>query len=255
MDVDGSTGCPQRDPELWFDDGNLVIQTGTSQFLVHRGILSARSPVFKDMLSFPQPPDSELVEGRPLVRFPDSEQDVAVFLKAIFVPEFFMPFPFPTKFDIIVGVLRLSHKYGVEYLRRRALIHLSSAFHTELAKRDKTEDNDTNRECSVSDKRTWTWPEERDYLNVAIQLAREVDATWFLPHVLYILSTWFKEMLPAILTSFDSGHQLTFLRGHSIQAEAHLWRSSNLYQMKRTTTTAKALSIAPRATIRYSELA
>ncbi|KAJ7612084.1 hypothetical protein FB45DRAFT_803361 [Roridomyces roridus] len=217
MDVDGS---PQHDAELWFDDGNLVIQAGNSQFLVHRGILSARSPVFKDMLSFPQPPDSELVEGRPLVRFPDSEKEVAVFLKAIFVPEFFRPFPFPTKFDIIVGVLRLSHKYGVEYLRRRALIHLSSAFHTELAKHDKTDSDSVNAQSSALDSRTWTWPKERTYLIVATQLAREVGATWVLPHVLYNLSTWFKEMLPKILTSFDHAHQVTFLQGHSIQAES-----------------------------------
>ncbi|KAJ7612145.1 hypothetical protein FB45DRAFT_939968 [Roridomyces roridus] len=203
--------APQRDPELWFDDGNLVIHAGNSQFLVHRGILSARSPVFKDMLSFPQPPESELVEGRPLVHFPDSEKEVAVFLKAVFDPEFFLPFPFPTKFDIIVGVLRLSHKYGVEYLRRRALIHLSSAFHTELAKRM------TRRTTRI---RTWTWPKERTYLIVATQLAREVGATWILPHVLYNLSTWFKEMLPKILTSFDRAQQVTFLQGHSIQAES-----------------------------------
>ncbi|KAJ7700677.1 hypothetical protein B0H17DRAFT_882729, partial [Mycena rosella] len=77
---------PHRVEELWFEDGNLVLQAGNSQFRLHRSILAARSPVFQDMLSFPQPPESELVEGCPLVRLPDAESEVTVFLKAIFIP-------------------------------------------------------------------------------------------------------------------------------------------------------------------------
>lgn len=84
MEVETS---PHRVQELWFDDGNLVIQAGNSQYRVFRGILAARSPVFQDMLSFPQPPDSELVEGCPVVFLPDSSMEVGAFLRAIFEPE------------------------------------------------------------------------------------------------------------------------------------------------------------------------
>lgn len=90
MDVDnepsGNPG-PQRIQELWFSDGNIVIQAGNSQYRVYRGILAARSPVFQDMFSFPQPPDSELVEGCPLIRLPDLDVEVTPFLRAIFEPE------------------------------------------------------------------------------------------------------------------------------------------------------------------------
>ncbi|KAJ7466554.1 hypothetical protein B0H11DRAFT_1689843, partial [Mycena galericulata] len=65
-----------RIPELWFDDGNIVIQAGNIQFRAYRDILAARSPVFQDMLSFPQPLDSELVEGCPLVRLNDAAAEV-----------------------------------------------------------------------------------------------------------------------------------------------------------------------------------
>jgi hypothetical protein len=84
MEVDSGSVQPQRHQELWFDDGNIVIQAGNTQFRVYRGVLAARSTVFQDMLSFPQPPDSELVEGCPLVQLHDSTAEVTVFLKAIF---------------------------------------------------------------------------------------------------------------------------------------------------------------------------
>ncbi|KAJ7689849.1 hypothetical protein B0H17DRAFT_904472, partial [Mycena rosella] len=138
-----------RVEELWFEDGNIVIQAGNSQFRLYRGILAARSPVFQDMLSFPQPSDSELVEGCPLVRLPDVAIEVTAFLKAIFAPpcsstyrashrspRYFPPFPARTSFEIIAGCLRLSHKYEVDYLRRRALIHLSSRYRTTLSEYD-----------------------------------------------------------------------------------------------------------------------
>ncbi|KAJ7701844.1 hypothetical protein B0H17DRAFT_862003, partial [Mycena rosella] len=76
----------QRVHDLWFEDGDLVLQAGNGQFRVYRGVLAARSSVFNDMLSesFPQPLDSELVEGFPLVRLPDPESHVTRFLRAIF---------------------------------------------------------------------------------------------------------------------------------------------------------------------------
>jgi hypothetical protein len=36
------------------------------------------------MLAFPQPPDSELIDGCPVVRLHDSERDTTFFLRAIF---------------------------------------------------------------------------------------------------------------------------------------------------------------------------
>ncbi|KAJ7689802.1 hypothetical protein B0H17DRAFT_936829 [Mycena rosella] len=141
MEVDNEPNVPVRVQELWFDDGNLIIAAGFSLFRVYRGILAARSSVFQDMLSLPQPPDSELVEGCPLVRMHDTAAEVTVFLKAIFDSEFFQMYPSPTTLDVVAGVLRLSQKYSVDYLRRRALGHLSSAFFTTLSARDAWDDD------------------------------------------------------------------------------------------------------------------
>ncbi|KAJ7119091.1 hypothetical protein C8R44DRAFT_707401 [Mycena epipterygia] len=218
---------PQRVQGLWFEDGNLVIQAGNSQFRVYRGVLAARSSVFQDMLAFPQPPDSELVDGCPLVCLPDPATEVTVFLKAIFHPEFFAPFPAPTTFDSIVGVLRLSHKYGVDYLRRRALIHLSSGHHNTLSETDcasYTGDPDPSR--SLSEIMSWPGPDSDVSHMCTIQLAREIDAPWVLPLAFYNLSAVFHEVgniifhgavyngLPVSLSMQD---QQTFLIGHNSQ--------------------------------------
>ncbi|KAJ7494263.1 hypothetical protein B0H11DRAFT_1802499 [Mycena galericulata] len=227
MDVDAEPKPTQRVEDLWFEDGNLVLEAGNSQFCVHRGILAARSPVFRDMLSFPQPSDSELIDGCPLVRLHDSAAHVTVFLKAIFEPEFFMPFPSRTTFDIIVGCLRLSHKYEVEYLRRRALVHLSSRYDTELSRSDRVMHGD--KDPAASDMVSWPWTEDPISSIFIIQLIREVDALWLLPTAFYNLSSWFTELGTTIFrgaiyngvpTSLSNEDQDAFAKGHTIQSQS-----------------------------------
>ncbi|KAJ7829987.1 hypothetical protein B0H14DRAFT_2808292, partial [Mycena olivaceomarginata] len=222
MEVDNEqTNEPQRVQDLWFEDGNLVIQAGNSQCRVYRGVLATRSLVFQDMLSFPQPSDSELVDGCPLVGLTDTEEEVIPFLKAIFLPEFFMPFPAPTEFDAIVGCLRLSHKYAVDYLRRRALVHLSSGHAMKLSDADKL--------YYLGDRKpSWSVPPDPTFRIRGIQLAREVEATWILPYAFYELVVHFDELGAAI---FNGGNQTgplsvqdqeSFLKGHDSQTKSSI---------------------------------
>ncbi|KAJ7073992.1 hypothetical protein C8F01DRAFT_5919 [Mycena amicta] len=186
----------RRIEDLWFDDGNIILQAGNAQYRVHRSTLARRSPVFKDMLSFPQPVDAELVEGNPLVRLPDPEEEVTPFLMALFDPEFFLPFPSFTDFNTIYGCLRLSHKYEVAGLRRRALVHLSSRFRTTILQHDDLADSSWPASDSelweinpqLSDVGTWKEPKST-YLVSVIALAREVGALWVLPAAFYHLTT------------------------------------------------------------------
>ncbi|KAJ6500864.1 hypothetical protein C8R45DRAFT_863701 [Mycena sanguinolenta] len=198
MQVDSQRTEPTRVQDLWFDDGNLIIQAGNSQYRVYRGILAKHSPIFQDVFSFPQPPDSELVDGCPVVRLTDAEEEVTSFLNAIFNPTFFRPFPSSTEFSIIVGCLRLSHKYEVDYLRRRALIHLSSVYRTKLSEVDtmgllELEDYSDDSEPLPSPSEIYSWsfyacPKARVSIS-AIRLAREIDAPWILPYAFYNLTT------------------------------------------------------------------
>ncbi|KAJ7729781.1 hypothetical protein B0H16DRAFT_1586361 [Mycena metata] len=220
---------PKRVEELWFEDGNIVLQAGDSQYRVYRGVLAARSPVFSDMLSFPQPPDSELVDGCPLVRLPDCDIEVTFFLKAIFDPEFFMPFPSRTTFETVTGCLRLSHKYEVAYLRRRALVHLTSVYDTELSRWD-TASRDFDDDNAASDMISCSWPSPLAAHEIyAIELFREVGALWLLPNAFYNISTLFEKLGRDIFheTSFNGipcslsvEDQKSFVAGHAIQSRA-----------------------------------
>ncbi|KAJ7082582.1 hypothetical protein C8R44DRAFT_652582 [Mycena epipterygia] len=139
MDTDSIPLSPEsltRVDELWFPDHGLVLQADNRLFRVSGGILAARSPVFRDMLSIPQPESQPLIDGCPVVVLHDSAADAEYFLKAIFDSSFFERPPAPTTFPIVAGVLRLSTKYDVEYLRRRALRHLASALPSSLAEYD-----------------------------------------------------------------------------------------------------------------------
>ncbi|KAJ6548105.1 hypothetical protein DFH09DRAFT_989147 [Mycena vulgaris] len=176
MDVD--SGTPTRVEELWFSDSGLVVQAGLSLFRVSGAILAARSPVFKDMLAFPQPPDAETIEGCPVVRLPDSATDVTTFFRAIFDSSFFEPYPSKTNLDTVISILHLSNKYAVDYLRRRALVHFSSRHPTTLSDYDD----------SSSESTSMTEPDEVSYETAIILIAREVDALWILPVALYYLA-------------------------------------------------------------------
>ncbi|KAF7353916.1 BTB domain-containing protein [Mycena venus] len=225
--VGSESTVPQRVQNLWFDDGNIVIQAGNALYRVYRGALASRSSVFQDMISFPQPPEAELVEGCPFVELPDPEVDVTPFLRAIFEPEFFMPFPAPTEFDVVVGCLRLGHKYGVEYLRRRALVHFSSGFPTTLSQFDRYM---YEPEDGPSKEHSWRFPEDPASRIRAILVAREVDAPWLLPRAFYTLAVHFDKLGMAVFNGavyngldvrLSAEDQKTFSKGYIIQKQGH----------------------------------
>ncbi|CAK5263611.1 unnamed protein product [Mycena citricolor] len=149
----------ERIPELWFDDDNLVLRAENSIYRISKGLLAARSSVFADMLSFPE--GEEHIDGCPVVQLHDTSS-------------FFQPPPSKTDLATITGILRLSHKYDVQYLRRRALQHLDTGYPTSL---DVFE---------VSGSETFRSDGLDDSL-VVIRCASEVGATWVLPSAFYFL--------------------------------------------------------------------
>lgn len=79
---------------LWFDDGNIVLVAERRPFKVHKGVLAAKSQVFRDMFSIPQPPkdasnESEYFEGVPIVRLTDAWKDVYSVLRSFYLPELY----------------------------------------------------------------------------------------------------------------------------------------------------------------------
>nr|GAT45809.1 predicted protein [Mycena chlorophos] len=235
MDIDApATTEPCRAEELWFEDENIVLQAGNTQYRVHRSMLARHSPVFRDMLAFPQPADAELVDGCPLVRLHDAEEEVTPFLRALFDLEFFLPFPEPTTFDAIYGCLRLSNKYDVPSLRRRALVHLSSQFRTNLKQHAvlvALAAADVGVKANSPQRSTWPQADLDTLLRV-ISIAREVDAKWVLPAVFYHLGTLPLDIaLLQGIQNLSVAEQTHFLSGRTTQSTyalgvSHLLTSS-----------------------------
>jgi hypothetical protein len=56
-------------------DADLIIRSSDfADFRVHKPVLSMASPFFKDLLSLPQPPDSETVDGLYVVQLPEGSE-------------------------------------------------------------------------------------------------------------------------------------------------------------------------------------
>jgi hypothetical protein len=59
---------------LWLDmpEASIIIRSSDQvKFRVHKSVLAMSSPFFKDLLSLPQPPDAENVDGLPVVALPE----------------------------------------------------------------------------------------------------------------------------------------------------------------------------------------
>ena len=53
-------------------EASIIVRSSDQvNFRVHKSVLAMSSPFFKDLLSLPQPPDSELVDGLPVVTLPE----------------------------------------------------------------------------------------------------------------------------------------------------------------------------------------
>ncbi|KAJ7133810.1 hypothetical protein C8R46DRAFT_1015208 [Mycena filopes] len=180
-----STSPPTTDPVphtpvegLWFNDGTLVLQAGSAAFRVYAGFLAERSPVFHDMLQFPQPDDGDFIEGCPVVQLSDDKRDLECFLKALFDYEFFLPYPAKTDFDTISAIIRLSMKYQVDALRKRGLVHLSSAFPTL-----------SSQYSTWSESASWD-VDNHEWLRIVL-FGQELSLDWILPLAFYRLTAVF----------------------------------------------------------------
>ncbi|TRM56193.1 hypothetical protein BD626DRAFT_441327 [Schizophyllum amplum] len=175
----------QKVEDLWFPDGNVIIRAGERICRVYKGFLTSQSPVLADMFSIPQPPDAQTMDGLPVVVFPDAPEDVLHWLKAMLFPRSFEAYPVKIEMHQLFAVLRLSHKYDVQHLRRRALYHLSTVLPTELATKFPLR-GDMDASIIIS------YCGDHDchaFLLNVVPLVHEIGAVWLLPAALYQLHT------------------------------------------------------------------
>ncbi|KAL1661277.1 hypothetical protein GGF50DRAFT_129613 [Schizophyllum commune] len=185
-------------------NGIIVIRVGDRICRVHQSILAANSPVLADMLSVLQPQNSETFGELPMMSFPDPPEDVLHWLKSMVLPGYFEVYPSRVRQDKLLATLRLSHKYGVQTLRQRALYHLSVAFPSVFGDDVKLLlDKDHRRQTSIDG------DFNVDFFCKVHALAVEIGADWLLPSLIYIIhsATYSDDearaRLPALLSSRD----------------------------------------------------
>ncbi|KAL1761221.1 hypothetical protein FB107DRAFT_286221 [Schizophyllum commune] len=154
----------------WLSDGNITLIAGDSSFRVFKSILAAQSTFFRDLFLSASDEDPHSSDGLPILQLHDDPAELSCFLRAIFDSSFFNAHPsspVPTT-STIVGVLRLSHKYDVGHLRRRALLHAERLVPTTYA---------AFRAGGLLNR-----PADTFYL--LAEVALEVGADWLLPAAL-----------------------------------------------------------------------
>ncbi|KAJ7625757.1 hypothetical protein FB45DRAFT_1060389 [Roridomyces roridus] len=172
------------DESLWFSSDMVILRAKSRKSKVFAAIFKrAQSVVFFDIV--------------PVVDLHDDPNELAAFLRAIFYSNFYMPPPAIPQFSDTIGILRLSNKYQVLYLRCRTLQHLG------------------NRG------RGWD-PNDLFHCIATIQVATEVKALWLLPYAYYDLC---KFPVAVLLSSphwnlLGKKERHTALACHSTQAGA-----------------------------------
>ncbi|TFK22935.1 hypothetical protein FA15DRAFT_671032 [Coprinopsis marcescibilis] len=126
---------PVRSPEMWLDDGSVVLQAENVQFRVHRTILARNSGIFRDLFMVPQPKGEPSLEDCPIVLLPDSAEDVKHMLVSLYDRSYSSTEAMP--FKVAAAMIRMGRKYDIPHLLNGGLNRLISEFPSKLAEWEK----------------------------------------------------------------------------------------------------------------------
>jgi BTB/POZ domain len=92
--------CPLAPPDL--SDANFVIRSSDFvNFKVHKPVLAVASPFFKDLLSLHQPPDSESVDGLPVVQLSEDSELLSTLVSMLYPIRLVVP----NSYDKVLSLL------------------------------------------------------------------------------------------------------------------------------------------------------
>ncbi len=152
----------QKDSDIWFEDGNVIVIAQHTAFRFHKGVLSRHSQVFRDLFLVPQPSTSEasasdVFDGCPAVRVSDTSYDFRELLRAIYggvryvafhlsstpvqpilrssSADFAFSYLHPDRsatFPVLAALGRLAHKYQLHELLEAVVHRLKGTFTTQI---------------------------------------------------------------------------------------------------------------------------
>ncbi|OCH84256.1 hypothetical protein OBBRIDRAFT_741863 [Obba rivulosa] len=164
----------ERVDEIWYEDGNVILVVENKAFRVYQGLLSRHSPVFRDMFKIPQPETAESEDRCPIVRLSGDTAADWVHVLRISLQRAGSLWHAPLCSRL--AVVRIGHKYEMNFLRDQALKHLKQVFTDRFPDFDNVEDH----LCAFS-------VEARIYDAIAaVNLSRLTGEISMLPFALYV---------------------------------------------------------------------
>ncbi|KAH9020004.1 hypothetical protein EDB84DRAFT_1565859 [Lactarius hengduanensis] len=121
----GPLAVPLPLPEcLYLSKADIIVRTADlTLFRSHKSVLASSSSVFRDVLSLPQPPNNEMVDGLPVV---DISED-AELVQSLITILYHIPSDLPASYDRILALLAAAQKYD--------MVAVQSSIRAELARR------------------------------------------------------------------------------------------------------------------------
>ncbi|KAI1791448.1 hypothetical protein LXA43DRAFT_429633 [Ganoderma leucocontextum] len=142
-DADADTTDVQKDEQVWFSDGSIVVVAANKvAFRVHKGTLSLRSEVFRDLFSLAvthadaDAATAETMDGCSVVHLTDSPEDIRhLFLVLCCGKNYYYSSdaPIPVPFAILASLICMAHKYAVQDVLDDALSRLKKHYTNDLA--------------------------------------------------------------------------------------------------------------------------
>ena len=92
-------------------DADIIVRSSDqANFRIHKSVLALSSPFFKDLLSLPQPPDGEIVDGLPVVALPE-DTGLLNSLMSLLYP---VTTVIPDSYQKVLALLAVCQKYEME---------------------------------------------------------------------------------------------------------------------------------------------
>ncbi|TFK84644.1 hypothetical protein K466DRAFT_496187 [Polyporus arcularius HHB13444] len=136
----------QPDPDMWFEDGNVIVIAQQTAFRFHRGALSRHSEAFRGLFSVPQPTSSgsvQTMDGCPVIHVTDTAYDFRHLLRAVYDGASVFSGVEPMEFGALASIVRMGHKYQVDAILDEALRRLNTVYTSDFATWDENEGGST----------------------------------------------------------------------------------------------------------------
>lgn len=99
-----STISPSEPLDISLPDANLVVRSSDLvNFRVHKSILALVSPFFRDLLSLPQPSDSESIDGLPVVQLSEDTEQLNGLLSMLYPVRRVIPGSYEKVLDLLAA--------------------------------------------------------------------------------------------------------------------------------------------------------